>query len=200
MGTPEETLRGGGPIDTTDVIVVHGGERREFARAKTMVAVMRAVELTITSLDRGAAALEEIRAVLGRLLDAPALFRGQTLQRVIRLAQGLQQVRAERAESMAGIGVGSALCNTPDIERRNQLRDDGLLDVRRQVQHLDPAIQGCEEEGQGGQELNRQPLSLGESLTSTGGQIGRLGEPLQKRVQTSSKRAATPSTDWTCPC
>jgi len=179
---------------------VHGGERREFARAKTMVAVMRAVELTITSLDRGAAALEEIRAVLGSLLDAPALFRGQTLQRVIRLAQGLQQVRAERAESMAGIGVGSALCNTPDIERRNQLRDDGLLDVRRQVQHLDPAIQGCEEEGQGGQELNRQPLSLGESLTSTGGQIGRLGEPLQKRVQTSSKRAATPSTDWTCPC
>ena len=74
MGTPEETLCGGSPIRTTDVISVHGGKRRELPWTETMVAVMRAGELAMASLDRGAAALEQIRTVLGNLLDALALF------------------------------------------------------------------------------------------------------------------------------
>ena len=81
---------------------------------------------------------------------------------------------------MAGLGVaapGSPL----QIEGRNQLGQDGLLQVGSEVQGRDSGLDGGKEEGQGGQPLDGQTLCLGDVLACPRGQVGRLGETCQAR-------------------
>ena len=93
---------------------------------------------------------------------------------------------AQRRESMAVLGVAAATRDPLQIECWNQLGQDRLLKVGRQVQGVDPGLDGPPEEGQGSQPLDRQALRLGETFAGAGGSVGRLGEVRQARPHVSA--------------
>lgn len=57
--------------------------------------------------------------------------------------------------------------------------EDGLLEVWRQIQGVEPHLYVGEEEGHGCQQLRSQGLRFGQAFTGGGGQRGGLGETLQ---------------------
>ncbi len=85
MSTTEEALGGGRAVSTADMAIVHGRERRELAVVETMAAMMIARELPVTPLHGRTAALKQISAFTGDLLDIAHSGR-KCLQRMIGLA------------------------------------------------------------------------------------------------------------------
>ena len=79
VGTTEEALSGGRTVGATDVEVVHGRERRELALTETVTAMMIQRQLAVTPLHGRAAALEQIGAFAGYLLDTLSDGRGECL-------------------------------------------------------------------------------------------------------------------------
>lgn len=92
-----------------------------------------------------------------------------------RLAQRFEQRRAQRHESVAVRGVGTASRPPLQIEGRNQLGQDRLFHVGRQVQGLDPGVDGRPAEGEGGQPRDGQALGFGElrARAPARGPVGR---------------------------
>ena len=85
MGAPEEALSGGGAVGAQDMKVVDGGEGCQLAIAEAVTTVMIERQVTVAALHAGAAALEQIGAALGDLLDACAKRGREGLQRIGRL-------------------------------------------------------------------------------------------------------------------
>jgi hypothetical protein len=78
-------------------------------------------------------------------------------------------------ESVSGLSM-AAPGDPLQVEGRDQLGEDGLLQVGRQVQGLDPGLYGGKVKGQGGQPLDGQTLRLGDVFARPRGQVGRLGQ------------------------
>ncbi len=109
----EEALGGRGAFGTADVKVMHDVQCRELAVAEAMSAMMMPGQLTVATLHRGTAALEQIGAVAGHLFEAHALGRRQGVERMIELAESLVALAA-----LLRIGRG------PPVTHRSGLNDD----------------------------------------------------------------------------
>ena len=129
VGTAKEALGGGCAVGATDVIVVHGGERRELAVAQAMAALVMQGQLAVTALHPGTAALEAIGAFAGDLFQARALGARQGLERMVAVAQRFEQLVAQCAQSVTRLGAGAARGDAFQIQGRNQLFDEGALQV-----------------------------------------------------------------------
>ena len=70
MGTAKEAFGGSRAVGAPDVVVVHGGEGREFAVAQAMAALVMQGQLAVAAFHPGAAALEAIGAFAGHLFQA----------------------------------------------------------------------------------------------------------------------------------
>jgi hypothetical protein len=70
VGPPEKALGGGRAVGAEDMEVVDGGEGGELAIAEPVTAVVLEREVTVAPFHAGAAALEQVGAALGDLLDA----------------------------------------------------------------------------------------------------------------------------------
>ena len=116
--------------------------------------------MAVAPFHTGTAAQEQIGTTRGDRFDVGAACGWQGLQRMRRLADGFEPLRAQRRESMAVRGVGAAPRDSLQIERRNQLGQDR----GRQVQGVDPGLDSPPEEGEGGQPLDRQARRLGETF------------------------------------
>ena len=101
VGTGKEALGGGRAVGATDVVVVHGGERRELA----------------------------IGAVAGHLFQARALGERQGVERMGAVAQRFEPLAAQRAQSVTRLGVGAARGDALQIQGWNQWFDEGTLQV-----------------------------------------------------------------------
>jgi hypothetical protein len=97
VGTAKEALGGGRAVGATDVVVVHGGERREFAVAQAMAAMVMKGQLAIAALHPGTAALEAIGAVAGHLFQTREVGGRQGVNRMRAVAQRFEQLAAQRA-------------------------------------------------------------------------------------------------------
>jgi hypothetical protein len=86
-GASKETLGGRGAVRTADVEVVHGGKGGELAVAEAVAGVVKQRKLPIATFHSGAAALEQVRAFRGHLLDTSTRGRGELLERMLVLAQ-----------------------------------------------------------------------------------------------------------------
>ena len=105
MGLTEETLGGRGAVGAADVEVMHRGQCRELLIAQAVPAMMMQGQLTVATLHRGTAALEQIGAVAGHLFEARALDRRQGVERMIGLAERFEQLTAQGAQAVARFGV-----------------------------------------------------------------------------------------------
>ena len=119
VGAPEESLGSRSAIRAPDVKVVYGSECRELARTEAMAAVVIERELAVASLDSGTAALEQISAFTGNLLDVHTLLGREALQQMLRMAKRFKELRAERAQLMACHGASAALGDAHQVERWN---------------------------------------------------------------------------------
>ena len=72
MGPPEEALGGGRTVGAEDMEVVDGGEGAQLAVAEAMTAVMIERQVAVATFHAGTAALEQVGAAPGDLLDACA--------------------------------------------------------------------------------------------------------------------------------
>ena len=100
VGTAKKALGGGRAVGATDVIVVHGGERRELAVAQAIAALVMQGQLSVTARHPGTAALEAIGAVAGHLFQARSLGARQGLERMVAVTQRFEQLAAQRAQSV----------------------------------------------------------------------------------------------------
>ena len=133
----KEALGGGCAVGATDVIVVHGGERRELAVAQAMATLVMQGQLSITALHPGTAALEAIGAFAGHLFQARSLGARQGLERMVAVAQRFEQLVAQCVQSVTWLGVGAARGDALQIQGRNQLFDEGALQLGGQREGLD---------------------------------------------------------------
>ena len=172
----EQALGGGGAIGAADVKVVHGGERGELAIAQAMAAMVMERELAVAALDRGAGALEQIGTVAGHLLEVGARVGVERLDRMVWLQQRLEDLGAQGAQVGARLGPGSARGDALEVERRDQLLQDSLFDIRRQAQGLDALLHGGEEESHRRQQRGGQAPGFGQMCLRSRRQVGRLGE------------------------
>ncbi len=67
-------------IGAADEIIVHGGQRGEFAIAQAMLAVVMEGELSVAPFHAGTAALEQVGAFGGERLDLAAPIGVESLQ------------------------------------------------------------------------------------------------------------------------
>jgi hypothetical protein len=95
------------------------------------------------------------------------------------LAERFEQLTAQGAQSVARFGVRAARRDPFQVERRNHLGQEGVLQGGRQIQGLDLGLHGRKEKGDGGQELDGQALGFGQALAGPRRQIGRVGQLLQ---------------------
>jgi hypothetical protein len=153
MSTSEEALGGGGAVGATDVKIVHGGERHELGVAESMATVVKQRKLPVATFHSGTAALEQIGTFTGHLLDALLQGGRELLQRMGRLAKRLEQLLTEGAQSMARVGPGAAGGGTLEVDGRNQLLNDRLVHIKREIQRLDLSQERSEEKAQSGEQL-----------------------------------------------
>ena len=181
MCAAKEALGGGCAVGATDVIVVHGGERRELAVAQAMATLVMQGQLSITALHPGTAALEAIGAFAGHLFQARSLGARQGLERMVAVTQRFEQRAAQRAQSVTRLGEGAARGDALQIQGRNRLFDEGALQLGGQHEGLDLQRQGGEEKGEGGQQLGSQTLRFGQALTGARRQLRGLGDTPEPR-------------------
>jgi len=82
MSTSEEALGGGGAVKAADVEVMHGGKRCELVVAEAVAARVEKRELSVAPFHRRAAALEQVSAFGGHLLDTDLQGGCKLLQRM----------------------------------------------------------------------------------------------------------------------
>ena len=92
MSTSEEALGGGGAVKAADVEVMHGGKRCELVVAEAVAAMVEKRELSVAPFDRRAAALKQVGAFGGHLLNARLQGGRELLQRMNRLAKRFEQL------------------------------------------------------------------------------------------------------------
>ena len=142
MGTAKEAFGGGRAVGAPDVVVVHGGEGREFAVAQAMAALVMQGQLAVAALHPGAAALEAIGAFAGHLFQARSLGGRQGLERMGAVAQRFEQLLTQLAQSVTRLGMGAARGDALQIQSGNELFDEGALQGGRQREGLDLLLQG----------------------------------------------------------
>jgi hypothetical protein len=86
MGSSKETLSSRGIIESPNVEVMHSGKSPKLVVTKAMATVVKQGKLTIASLHGRTAALKQISAFTGDLLDVNACRWGKLLQRMVGLA------------------------------------------------------------------------------------------------------------------
>ena len=82
MGASEEALGGRGAVGAADVEIVYGSQRGELVVAEAMAAMMEQRELPVAPFHRRAAALEQVSAFGGHLLDTDLQGGCKLLQRM----------------------------------------------------------------------------------------------------------------------
>ena len=86
-------------------------------------------QLSVTALHPGTAALEAIGAFAGHLFQARSLGARQGLERMVAVTQRFEQRAAQRAQSVTRLGEGAARGDALQIQGRNQLFDEGALQL-----------------------------------------------------------------------
>ncbi|MGB5831415.1 MAG: hypothetical protein WBG92_05420 [Thiohalocapsa sp.] len=77
----EETFGGGGSLRSPDEVIVQGGECRQPTGAEAVLAMVVQGQLAVAPFRAGTAALEQVAAVAGDVLDVRAQLLRECLQR-----------------------------------------------------------------------------------------------------------------------
>jgi len=93
--------------------------------------------------------------------------------------KGASNLPAQCLQRVTLRSVARARGDALQIDGWHELGAHGLLQLGRQIQGLDLGLQARHDKGEGGEQLGRDPLGLGQMLAGTRGQIDRRGEALQ---------------------
>ena len=87
----EKAFGGRGSVGSADKVVVDDGERGELAITEAMAPVMMERQLAVATLYTGAAALEQVGALAGELLEVLTFLHRKPIKEVPGLSQGGQE-------------------------------------------------------------------------------------------------------------
>lgn len=124
-------------VGAAELEIVHGRERGELAVAQAMASVMVQGQLAVSTLHAGVAALKQVGALAGHLFEPLTVFGCKRRDRVVGLARRLEQLRAQCPQAVPGLGAGAANGSAIEIERPNELLDQGGIHRGRQIEGLD---------------------------------------------------------------